>query len=111
MRHEGPHTLGPTEIFHWFAILSLVLSLYVALVSALWWKGWLTWAPGWLSSVLGTTVLFGPIVIVPLAIAAMLFTLFLIGQPGHRADLFLALPALLIALLTVKWLVDNWPKN
>lgn len=105
------YKLGPSDIFHWFAIMSLALSVYVALVSAFWWGGWLTWAPGWLSNFLGLAVLFGPVITVPLAIAATLFALFLVGKPSHRADLFLAIPALLIALLTVKWLYDNWPAN
>lgn len=114
MDHEQPQTLGLMGSVHWSAILSLVLSLFVALVSALWWWGWLHWTPGFLGQLvwlLGFVVIFGPFVAILFAIFATVVASYQAWRFGWRESLFLAIPALLIALLTLKGLVDHWPGN
>jgi len=111
MQHQGPQTLGPENIVHWSAVLSFALSIFVVLVSALWWQGWLPWAPRWLNGLLSITLLFGPFVTVILATASIFFALYEVWRSGGRASLFLAISALLLALLALKWLFDHWAAN
>lgn len=111
MKHRGPQTPGPEDIVHWAAALSLVLSIFVMLVAALWWQGWLRWTPSWLDGLLSITLLFGPFVTVILATASVFFALYEAWRSGGRTGLFLAIPALLLALLALKWLFDHWAAN
>jgi len=113
MGHDGSSTMRPDEIFHQLITLSLVLSLYVAMVSALWWGGWLRWVTGWgvLNILVSSTVLFGPYVSLVFAIAALLFAWYQAARLGQYESLWQAIPALLLTLLTFKWFFDHWAAN
>lgn len=97
---------GPMENVHWSAIFSLVLSLYGPIFALFWSKGWLVWLIGWWPIPLIVLVFIGCLVSIFVAVPTAAFALYKAWQPGWRQGLFLAIPALLIALVMLAMLLQ-----
>lgn len=85
------------EGLHWSAVLSLVLSLCVALITVFGYMGRLRLS----TATVGVVFVVGSVIAVPVAIFALSQAL----QPGWRFGLFLAIPALLLAVILLAWLI------